>query len=243
MTKDEIRMSVEADPARYIALMFAKLNDRDKEAFNFCVRQVRLPAAQVKSSSEYSYMKKRLTQVEEVSAQLQRDVSYWRKRSETAEILIAQYEKIIVKIKEAAEMLWVVLANVSNGDWAKQTVDWHDAAIRWRDNYFSCLREEKDLFPSDVTLPDDVCPCGSEAATATGNSLVDHVPTCSVYKDELDKQLAIQSWAEWLYNTTTRRSDVGRFTFEYLPEEGIGGLQHYREWAKSLLDKIKNETK
>lgn len=41
---------------------------------------------------------------------------------------------------DAAEMLWVVLANVSGGDWTKQTPEWQEAAARWRDNYFAALR-------------------------------------------------------------------------------------------------------
>lgn len=43
------------------------------------------------------------------------------------------------KLADAAEMLWVVLANVSGGDWTKQTPDWQEAAARWRDNYFAAL--------------------------------------------------------------------------------------------------------
>ena len=41
-----LRALVEADPAKYIATMFAKLDDADKETFNFCVRQTRGGAAQ-----------------------------------------------------------------------------------------------------------------------------------------------------------------------------------------------------
>jgi hypothetical protein len=40
---------------------------------------------------------------------------------------------------DAAEMLWVVLANVSGGDWTQQSAEWQDAAARWRDNYFAAL--------------------------------------------------------------------------------------------------------
>ncbi len=39
------------------------------------------------------------------------------------------------KMADAAEMLWVVLANVSGGDWEKQSAEWQEAAARWRDNY------------------------------------------------------------------------------------------------------------
>lgn len=43
-------------------------------------------------------------------------------------------------MSDAAEMLWVVLANVSGGDWTKQTPDWQEAAARWRDSYFEALK-------------------------------------------------------------------------------------------------------
>ncbi len=46
----------------------------------------------------------------------------------------------ITRLKDAAEMLWVVLANVSGGDWEKQTKEWQEAAQRWRDNYFAVLK-------------------------------------------------------------------------------------------------------
>lgn len=40
---------------------------------------------------------------------------------------------------DAAEMLWLVVANVSGGDWTKQSTEWQEAAVRWRDNYYSVL--------------------------------------------------------------------------------------------------------
>lgn len=36
-------------------------------------------------------------------------------------------------------MLWVVLANVSGGNWTEQTPEWQEAAARWRDYYFSAV--------------------------------------------------------------------------------------------------------
>jgi hypothetical protein len=44
---------------------------------------------------------------------------------------------------DAAEMLWVVLANVSGGDWTKQSAEWREAAARWRDNYFAAVKAER----------------------------------------------------------------------------------------------------
>lgn len=38
-------------------------------------------------------------------------------------------------LADAAEMLWVVLANVSGGDWTQQSAEWQAAAARWRDAY------------------------------------------------------------------------------------------------------------
>lgn len=46
------------------------------------------------------------------------------------------------KILDAAEMLWVVIANVSGGNWAAQSSEWQEAAARCRDHYFSILRKE-----------------------------------------------------------------------------------------------------
>jgi hypothetical protein len=43
------------------------------------------------------------------------------------------------ELTDAAEMLWVVLANVNAGDWSTQTEEWQEAAIKWRDNYFAKL--------------------------------------------------------------------------------------------------------
>jgi arylsulfatase A-like enzyme len=50
-------------------------------------------------------------------------------------------EPYVPRMADAAEMLWVVLANVSGGDWTKQSAEWQEAAARWRDNYFAALAE------------------------------------------------------------------------------------------------------
>jgi len=44
-------------------------------------------------------------------------------------------------LADAAEMLWVVLANVSDGDWAHQSAIWQEAAARWRDYYFQAREQ------------------------------------------------------------------------------------------------------
>ena len=50
-------------------------------------------------------------------------------------------EEKLIKLADAAEMLWVVLANVSDGDWTKQNQVWQESAAKWRDNYFKVLEE------------------------------------------------------------------------------------------------------
>lgn len=51
------------------------------------------------------------------------------------------FTEAIARVSDAAEMLWVVLANVSGGDWSKQSPEWQEAAARWRDNYFAVVAE------------------------------------------------------------------------------------------------------
>jgi hypothetical protein len=46
-------------------------------------------------------------------------------------------DRRVEEMANAAEMLWVVLANVSESDWSKQTLEWQEAAKRWRDNYLN----------------------------------------------------------------------------------------------------------
>jgi thiosulfate reductase cytochrome b subunit len=40
-----------------------------------------------------------------------------------------------------AEYLWIVLANVSQGNWEKQSTDWQEAAAKARDDYYNALRQ------------------------------------------------------------------------------------------------------
>jgi hypothetical protein len=53
-------------------------------------------------------------------------------QAELAEV----FAETLVPLLAAAEMLWVVIANVNGGDWEKQSQEWQDAAAEWRDNYF-----------------------------------------------------------------------------------------------------------
>ena len=55
---------------------------------------------------------------------------------------ISKRDKLIKSALDAAEMLWVVLANVDGGDWSKQTPEWQTAAEQWRDNYLKIVSDK-----------------------------------------------------------------------------------------------------
>ena len=52
---------------------------------------------------------------------------------------LAEAQQQVARLRDAAEMLWVVLANVSGGDWSLQSAEWQEVAARWRDEYFAAL--------------------------------------------------------------------------------------------------------
>lgn len=55
--------------------------------------------------------------------------------------IIDRQRKDLERMKDAAEMLWIVLANVSQGNWNDQTPEWREAARRWQMNYHSLCSE------------------------------------------------------------------------------------------------------
>lgn len=74
--------------------------------------------------------------------QLRSEINQYKSKT----VNVVDFHKMEDKIKlleDAAEMLWVVLANVSGGDWRKQSKEWRDAAARWRDNYFTAIGKGK----------------------------------------------------------------------------------------------------
>ena len=44
-------------------------------------------------------------------------------------------------VADAGEYLWCVVANVSGGDWTKQSKYWQEAAINARDQYFKAISQ------------------------------------------------------------------------------------------------------
>lgn len=71
-------------------------------------------------------------------------VQHVKDRDEVIAALTAERDRFA----EVAEMLWVVLANVSGGDWTLQSAEWQEAAARWRDNYFAALDSPTDKEPT-----------------------------------------------------------------------------------------------
>jgi hypothetical protein len=58
---------------------------------------------------------------------------------------IRELETQLGVMRRAAEMLWVVLANVgmhkdTTCGWRAQHPEWLEAAVKWRDNYFEAER-------------------------------------------------------------------------------------------------------
>jgi len=43
------------------------------------------------------------------------------------------------------EMAWVIIANVRQGDWTKETKDWQKSAKKWRDEYHKHLKRTKKM--------------------------------------------------------------------------------------------------
>jgi hypothetical protein len=37
------------------------------------------------------------------------------------------------------ETAWAIIANAGGGDWEKESKEWQDAAVKWRDTYFGSL--------------------------------------------------------------------------------------------------------
>lgn len=62
-----------------------------------------------------------------------------------AEVFANILDKEIERMKDEAEFLWIVLANVSGGDWKQQTPEWQEAAARARDKYHARCSEMNQL--------------------------------------------------------------------------------------------------
>jgi hypothetical protein len=58
-----------------------------------------------------------------------------------AEVFAETLDRELDRMKDRAEFLWIVLANVSEGDWKKQTRAWQVAAAKARDDYHALCFE------------------------------------------------------------------------------------------------------
>jgi hypothetical protein len=50
-------------------------------------------------------------------------------------------DREVERMKNTAEFFWTVVANVSGGDWEKQTPEWETAAAKARDDYHELCTE------------------------------------------------------------------------------------------------------
>lgn len=73
------------------------------------------------------------------------NVVNWKKRylqaCDDADIYKLLTKNLMRRLADAGEMLWVVLANVNDGDWKKQSVDWQNHAAHWRDDFHKVLHD------------------------------------------------------------------------------------------------------
>lgn len=61
--------------------------------------------------------------------------------SQLAEAFASILDSEVEKMKDVGEFLWIVVANVSGGNWENQTKEWQEAAARARDTYHKCCSE------------------------------------------------------------------------------------------------------
>ena len=91
-------------------------------------------------------------------------------------------------------MLWVALANVSGGDWTKQSKGWQEAAIKWRDNYHKVVDEKArdEAKPNPILQGNyqrEVFPCTVEPCGCVGAVMADGrkrmTAVCETHTQEL----------------------------------------------------------
>lgn len=63
---------------------------------------------------------------------------------------------------------WAVISNAGGGDWSKETVEWEDAARRWRDDYHAFIAGPLRL-PSDERTPAHVEPVDAPPEPVVGD--------------------------------------------------------------------------
>jgi hypothetical protein len=50
--------------------------------------------------------------------------------------------KRVAELEGVLETAWGLIANVSEGDWSKQPIEWQEAVVRWRDKDFHPIWSE-----------------------------------------------------------------------------------------------------
>ena len=50
--------------------------------------------------------------------------------------LADERQRVWKNTDDALDFAWGIIANVSSGDWTKQTPEWQEAATKWRDAYW-----------------------------------------------------------------------------------------------------------
>ena len=59
-------------------------------------------------------------------------------------------------MKKLLEAAWGLIANANEGDWDKATLEWKEAAEKWRDEYFKEITMSKETM-EETTMEDRLC--------------------------------------------------------------------------------------
>jgi hypothetical protein len=54
----------------------------------------------------------------------------------------------VMEYDELCTAAWGIIANVHGGDWEKESPEWLEAAIRWRDDYFARIGKDHPPVPA-----------------------------------------------------------------------------------------------
>lgn len=76
---------------------------------------------------------------------LEKELASLRERGSAESRAFSQAYNEGTALHEQLYQAWVVIANVSEGNWDDQTAEWKEAAIRWRDKYHEILPQASDL--------------------------------------------------------------------------------------------------
>ena len=83
---------------------------------------------------------------------LERHMCSWKEADIKMKEFQAKEREISLLMQELLESAWGIIANVSGGEWSKQTLPWVNATVRWRDKYHGYLDLTKITLPGEEEI-------------------------------------------------------------------------------------------